>query len=37
VIGAFVPTRIRPRFVDRLRVAGMILPPTLFEKETPVN
>lgn len=37
VIGAFVPTRIRPRFIDRLRVSGMILPPTLFERETPVN
>ena len=37
VIGAFVPTRIRPRFLERLRIAGMILPPALFEKETPVN
>ncbi len=37
VIGAFVPTRIRPRFLERLRVSGMILPPTLFENETPVN
>jgi pilus assembly protein CpaF len=37
VIGAFVPTRIRPRFVERLRLAGMVLPPALFEKETPVN
>lgn len=37
VIGAFVPTRIRPRFLERLRVSGMILPPTLFEQETPVN
>ncbi len=37
VIGAFVPTRIRPRFLERLRVSGMILPPALFEQETPVN
>ena len=37
VIGAFNPTRIRPRFLERLRVSGMILPPSLFEKETPVN
>jgi pilus assembly protein CpaF len=37
VIGAFQPTRIRPKFLDRLRVAGIILPPSLFEKETPVN
>lgn len=37
VIGAFVPTRIRPRFLERLRVSGLILPPALFERETPVN
>jgi pilus assembly protein CpaF len=37
VIGAFQPTRIRPKFLERLRVAGIILPPSLFEKETPVN
>jgi pilus assembly protein CpaF len=37
VIGAFKPTRIRPRFMERLRIAGMILPPSMFEKETPVN
>jgi pilus assembly protein CpaF len=37
VIGAFVPTRIRPRFLERLRVSGMVLPTSLFEKETLVN
>lgn len=37
VIGAFVPSRIRPRFLERLRVSGMILSPTLFEAETQVN
>jgi pilus assembly protein CpaF len=37
VIGAFVPTRIRPRFLEKLRVAGIILPPSLFERETQVN
>ena len=37
VIGAFVPTRIRPKFLERLRVSGIILPPTLFERETQVN
>jgi pilus assembly protein CpaF len=37
VIGAFVPTRIRPKFLERLRVSGIMLPPSLFEKETPVN
>jgi pilus assembly protein CpaF len=37
VIGAFVPTRIRPRFLERLRISGIILPPSLFERETPVG
>jgi len=37
VIGAFQPTRIRPRFLDRLRTAGINLPPSLFEHETLVN
>jgi len=37
VIGMFKPTRIRPRFLERLRVSGIILPPSLFERETPVN
>jgi len=31
VIGAFRPTGIRPKFLDRLRVAGVQLPPALFE------
>jgi pilus assembly protein CpaF len=37
VIGAFQPTRIRPRFLDRLRVAGIVLPASLFDTETQVN
>ncbi len=37
VIGTFKPTRIRPRFLDRLRVSGIVLPPVLFERETQVN
>jgi pilus assembly protein CpaF len=37
VIGAFVPSRIRPKFLEKLRVSGIILPPTLFERETQVN
>src|SRR5579863_3177341 len=37
VIGAFVPSHIRPRFLERLRVSGIFLPPALFEHETPVN
>jgi pilus assembly protein CpaF len=32
VIGAFRPTGIRPKFLDRLRVAGIQLPTSLFEK-----
>ncbi len=37
VIGVFQPTHIRPRFLERLRVSGIVLPPILFERETPVN
>jgi pilus assembly protein CpaF len=37
VIGVFQPTHIRPRFLDRLRVSGIVLPPVLFERETSVN
>jgi pilus assembly protein CpaF len=37
VVGSFVPSRIRPRFLERLRVSGVILPPSLFEAETHVN
>jgi pilus assembly protein CpaF len=37
VIGVFQPTRIRPRFLERLRISGIVLPSVLFERETPVN
>ena len=37
VIGTFQPSRIRPKFLERLRVAGILLPASIFEKETPVN
>ena len=37
VIGVFQPSRIRPRFVERLRVSGIVLPPSTFERETVVN
>ena len=37
VIGAFEPTRIRPKFAEKLRIAGMIFPPSMFEKITEVN
>jgi pilus assembly protein CpaF len=31
VIGAFRPTGIRPRFLERLRIAGVMLPAEMFE------
>ena len=37
VIGVFQPSRIRPKFLEQLRVSGIILPPSLFERETQVN
>jgi len=37
VIGAFEPTHIRPKFLERLRVSGIFLPPSLFETTTEVN
>jgi len=37
VIGSFQPTRIRPKFLERLRVAGVIFPPSMFEHATEVN
>jgi pilus assembly protein CpaF len=37
VIGTFQPTHIRPKFLERLRVAGIFLPPSLFENVTEVN
>jgi pilus assembly protein CpaF len=37
VVGAFQPTRIRPKFLERLRVSGVMLPPEVFERITEVN
>jgi pilus assembly protein CpaF len=37
VIGSFQPTHIRPKFLERLRIAGIFLPPSLFENVTEVN
>ena len=31
VIGAFRPSRIRPKFLESLRVSGIFLPPAMFE------
>ena len=37
VVGVFQPSRIRPRFLDRLRVSGIQIGPGVFERETVVN
>ena len=37
VIGAFKPSHIRPRFLDRLRTAGITLSPNVFEQTLEVN
>jgi pilus assembly protein CpaF len=37
VIGAFQPSRIRPKFLERLRVSGIMLPASMFEHTTEVN
>jgi pilus assembly protein CpaF len=31
VVGKFRPTGIRPRFYDRLKSAGIVLPPSVFQ------
>ena len=37
VIGTFKPSHIRPTFLERLRVSGIFLPPSLFEQTMEVN
>jgi pilus assembly protein CpaF len=37
VIGAFEPSGIRPKFMEKLRVAGIILSPDLFERSVEVE
>ena len=37
VVGSFRPTGIRPKFLERLRVGGIFLPPSLFEQTLEVN
>lgn len=37
VIGAFQPSRIRPKFLDQLRMSGIFLSPSLFEQTLEVN
>jgi pilus assembly protein CpaF len=37
VVGSFQPTGIRPKFLDRLRVAGILLPAKMFEDTVEVD
>ena len=37
VVGVFEPTRIRPKFLERLRIAGIVLPHEVFEQTLPVG
>jgi pilus assembly protein CpaF len=37
VVGVFEPTRIRPKFQEKLRIAGIVLPHELFEQTLEVN
>ena len=37
VVGSFQPTQIRPKFLERLRIAGIFLSPALFEQTLEVN
>ena len=37
VLGTFTPTRIRPRFLERLKLAGIPVPPETFETTLEVN
>jgi pilus assembly protein CpaF len=37
VIGAFRPSGIRPKFLERLRVSGVLLPAELFETSMEVS
>jgi pilus assembly protein CpaF len=37
VVGVFQPTGIRPRFMEQLRVSGILLPNDLFDRAMEVN
>jgi len=37
VVGAFTPSHIRPKFLEKLRVSGIFLPQSLFENVTEVK
>jgi pilus assembly protein CpaF len=37
VVGTFAPSGIRPKFLDRLRIAGVMLPAEIFEQSVEVS
>jgi pilus assembly protein CpaF len=37
VVGRFEPSRIRPKFLERLRVSGIVLPQDIFERSMEVT
>jgi pilus assembly protein CpaF len=37
VIGAFQPSHIRPKFLEKLRISGIFLPPAMFDQVLEVN
>jgi pilus assembly protein CpaF len=37
VVGTFQPSHIRPKFLERLRISGIFLPPAMFEQTLEVN
>jgi pilus assembly protein CpaF len=37
VMGVFQPSRIRPKFLEQLRISGVMLPASMFEHAQEVN
>ena len=37
VVGTFQPSHIRPKFLEKLRISGIFLPPSLFEQSMEVG
>jgi pilus assembly protein CpaF len=37
VVGSFTPSGIRPRFLERLQLAGILLPTEIFERSVEVE
>jgi pilus assembly protein CpaF len=37
IIGAFTPSGIRPKFLEKLRIAGIVLPQTMFDEVVEVS